>query len=79
MGHERSEAVISHAGRAVSNRDQVGLATHYVVAEAVLMASEQGTETIAVVDGHDAIHAAVELWCAEAQPPIRVRWKLLLG
>ncbi len=35
------------------------------------MASEQGTETVAVVDGHDAIHAAVELWCAEAQPPIR--------
>ena len=44
-----------------------------------MMASEQGTETVAVVDGHDAIHAAVELWCAEAQPPIRVRWKLLLG
>ena len=35
------------------------------------MASEVGTESVAVIDGHDAIHAAVELWCAEAQPPIR--------
>jgi DNA-binding NarL/FixJ family response regulator len=36
-----------------------------------LTASEVGTESVAVIDGHDAIHAAVELWCAEAQPPIR--------
>lgn len=35
------------------------------------MASEEGTESVAVVDGHDAIHAAVQLWCAGAQPPIR--------
>ncbi len=35
------------------------------------MASEAGTESVAVIDGHDAIHAAVELWCAGAQPPIR--------
>lgn len=29
------------------------------------------TPSAAVVDGHDAIHAAVELWCMEAEPPIR--------
>jgi len=29
------------------------------------------TESVAVIDGHDAIHAAVELWCTNAQPPIR--------
>jgi DNA-binding NarL/FixJ family response regulator len=27
--------------------------------------------SVAVVDEHDAIHAAVELWCAKANPPIR--------
>jgi DNA-binding NarL/FixJ family response regulator len=38
----------------------------------VLTASEADrTESVAVVDGHDAVHAAVELWCAEAQPSIR--------
>jgi DNA-binding NarL/FixJ family response regulator len=26
---------------------------------------------VAVVDGHDAVHVAVELWCAEARPSIR--------
>ena len=30
-----------------------------------------GTESVAVIDGHDAIHAAVKLWCALALPPIR--------
>ena len=36
------------------------------------MASEGArTESVAVVDCHDAIHAAVELWCTNAQPPIR--------
>jgi DNA-binding NarL/FixJ family response regulator len=35
------------------------------------MASEEArTESVAVVDGHDAIHTAVELWCTKAQPPI---------
>lgn len=35
------------------------------------MASGQArTHSVAVVDSHDAIHAAVELWCAKAQPPI---------
>jgi len=29
-----------------------------------------GTASVAVVDEHDAIHAAVELWCNQAQPPI---------
>jgi DNA-binding NarL/FixJ family response regulator len=29
------------------------------------------TEWVTVVDDHDAIHAAVELWCTQAQPPIR--------
>jgi DNA-binding NarL/FixJ family response regulator len=28
------------------------------------------TESVAVVDTQDAVHAAVELWCAQAQPPI---------
>ena len=28
-------------------------------------------DSVAVVDSHDAIHAAVELWCAKAQPSIR--------
>lgn len=28
--------------------------------------------SVAVVDEHDAIHAAVELWCSNAHPPIRV-------
>src|SRR4029077_21158396 len=27
--------------------------------------------SVAIVDDHDAIHAAVELWCGQAQPPIR--------
>jgi DNA-binding NarL/FixJ family response regulator len=30
-----------------------------------------GCASVAVVDEHDAIHAAVELWCTQAQPPIR--------
>ena len=29
------------------------------------------TASVAVVDEHDAIHAAVELWCSQAQPRIR--------
>jgi DNA-binding NarL/FixJ family response regulator len=29
-----------------------------------------GPGAVAVVDEHDAIHAAVELWCRQAQPPI---------
>lgn len=30
------------------------------------------TVTVAVVDDHDAIHAGVQAWCAQADPPIRV-------
>ena len=30
-----------------------------------------GSAAVAVVDEHDAIHAAVELWCRRAQPAIR--------
>jgi DNA-binding NarL/FixJ family response regulator len=30
-----------------------------------------GCASVAVVDEHDAIHAAVQLWCTQAQPPIR--------
>ncbi len=38
----------------------------------VLMTSEGArTESVAVVDCHDAIHAAVELWCTKAQPAIQ--------
>ncbi len=32
---------------------------------------EVSTEWVTVVDDHDAVHAAVELWCTQAQPPIR--------
>ena len=34
-------------------------------------AEPNGSASVAVVDEHDAIHAAVELWCNRAQPPIR--------
>jgi DNA-binding NarL/FixJ family response regulator len=33
-------------------------------------AAHNGTAAVAVVDEHDAIHAAVQLWCNQAQPPI---------
>ena len=33
-------------------------------------AALNGTAAVAVVDEHDAIHAAVELWCNQAQPRI---------
>jgi DNA-binding NarL/FixJ family response regulator len=33
-------------------------------------AAHNGTAAVAVVDEHDAIHAAVQLWCQQAQPPI---------
>jgi DNA-binding NarL/FixJ family response regulator len=33
-------------------------------------AAHNGTAAVAVVDEHDAIHAAVQLWCLQAQPPI---------
>jgi DNA-binding NarL/FixJ family response regulator len=41
--------------------------------EAVVSRAARGVQSlsVAVVDDHDAIHAAVELWCAQAQPPIR--------
>lgn len=28
--------------------------------------------TVAVIDDHDVVHAGVEVWCAEADPPIEV-------
>jgi DNA-binding NarL/FixJ family response regulator len=34
-------------------------------------AEHNAAASVAVVDEHDAIHAAVELWCSKAQPPIR--------
>ncbi len=34
-------------------------------------AGRNGCASVAVVDEHDAIHAAVELWCTQAQPPIQ--------
>lgn len=36
-----------------------------------LRAQATGLAPVAVVDEHDAIHAAVELWCSQATPPIR--------
>jgi DNA-binding NarL/FixJ family response regulator len=32
--------------------------------------AHNGTAAVAVIDEHDAIHAAVQLWCHQAQPPI---------
>lgn len=37
---------------------------------AIHHASDAGTGPVAVVDEHDAIHAAVELWCGTAEPSI---------
>ena len=34
-------------------------------------AGRNGCASVAVVDEHDAIHAAVELWCSQAEPAIR--------
>src|SRR6202011_1589340 len=28
--------------------------------------------TVAIIDDHDVVHAGVEAWCADADPPIRV-------
>jgi DNA-binding NarL/FixJ family response regulator len=39
--------------------------------DSVSPAERSGTASVAVVDEHDAIHAAVELWCSRALPPIR--------
>lgn len=33
--------------------------------------ARNGSASVAVVDEHDAIHAAVELWCSQSEPPIR--------
>jgi DNA-binding NarL/FixJ family response regulator len=33
--------------------------------------SGNGSASVAVVDEHDATHAAVQLWCSQAQPPIQ--------
>ena len=33
--------------------------------------SVAGIASVVVVDEHDAIHAAVELWCSQARPAIR--------
>jgi DNA-binding NarL/FixJ family response regulator len=39
----------------------------------MLVAKNKAPEiSVAAVDDHEAIHAAVELWCAHADPPIRV-------
>ena len=32
--------------------------------------THNGTAAVAVIDEHDATHAAVQLWCHQAQPPI---------
>ena len=32
----------------------------------------QRTVTIAVIDDHDVVHAGIEAWCAQADPPIRL-------
>ena len=28
--------------------------------------------TVAIIDDHDIVHAGVEAWCAQADPPIRL-------
>ncbi len=32
----------------------------------------QGAVPLALIDDHDAIHAAIEIWCATADPPIQL-------
>lgn len=32
----------------------------------------QRVTTLAIIDGHDAIHAGIEAWCSDADPPISV-------
>jgi DNA-binding NarL/FixJ family response regulator len=39
--------------------------------DSIRSAGRNGCASVAVVDEHDAIHTAVELWCIQAQPPIR--------
>jgi DNA-binding NarL/FixJ family response regulator len=39
--------------------------------ELMRSAGRNGSASVAVVDEHDAIHAAVELWCTQAHPPIQ--------
>ena len=34
-------------------------------------AIEKPADSVAVVDEHEAVHTAVELWCRQAQPPIQ--------
>lgn len=36
-----------------------------------MLNGHEQTHSVAVIDSHDAIHAAVELWCSQAEPPIR--------
>lgn len=38
------------------------------------MASEEGTRSVrvAVIDDHDVVHAGIEAWCVDADPPIEV-------
>ncbi|MGX9790969.1 LuxR C-terminal-related transcriptional regulator [Mycobacterium sp. MMS18-G62] len=38
---------------------------------AALLNGHEQTYSVAVIDGNDAIHAAVELWCSQAEPRIR--------
>ena len=40
-------------------------------AQPLAAAGPKVLDSVAVVDEHDAIHAAVELWCSKAHPPIR--------
>lgn len=34
--------------------------------------SDPGPVTVAVIDDHDVVHAGIEAWCAEADPPIEL-------
>jgi DNA-binding NarL/FixJ family response regulator len=56
---------------ALSNRRTTRFSPSLRGGGSVLVAPDELTESVAVVDSHDAIHAAVELWCARAHPPIR--------
>jgi DNA-binding NarL/FixJ family response regulator len=40
-------------------------------ADSAHSAGRNGSASVAVIDEHEAIHAAVELWCGQAQPPMR--------
>ena len=57
-----------------ASRHQTNLSSHsrrVGTGSAPVEDGRERTHSVAVIDGHDAIHAAIELWCSQAEPPIR--------